>query len=276
MPRKDSNDQSGNSDWTKSLVNKETAGDMAGGLAALLVDSVSSVPGVGAVPAPIVGKRATFLTGKREQKRVDDLVTLAAKKMQQLVDSGKHLRADWFSDGQVAGGAEETVEHALSVARKDPEAAKIPYLANMLAKFCFDASVNVSTAHQLLTISGELTYRQLCILNMSAILAFSMDSYPKALDAYKRLHLSSLRSGARREDIGQSHEEASIVTDCMNLNQRRLIRQEGTALIFLNDIVPQKLRFVGLGRWLWELMELSDIPDDDIRPLVEFLGPEKA
>ena len=215
--------------------------------------------------------------GEREQKRVNDLVTLAAKKMQQLVDSGEHLRADWFSDGQAAGAAEETLEHALSVARKDPEAAKIPYLANMLAKFCFDARFDASMAHQLLTISGELTYRQLCILNMSAMLAMSTKSDPEALAAHERLHLSNLRSEAHREkNIRYSHEEVFVLTECMDLYQRRLISQEKTAIIDLDDIMPRKLRFRGLGAWLWGLMELRGIPDTDILPLVRALrGPDQ-
>lgn len=111
------------------------------------------------------------LLSPREEARVGRVFVLAAEEIIQRKITGENVRDDGFfeTDQTGRGDAQEIWESVLLKSQREPEEKKLPYMAHLLAGISFDSKINVHMAHQLIKMAEQLTYRQLCILRLSAL-----------------------------------------------------------------------------------------------------------
>ena len=131
--------------------------------------------------------------------------------------------------------------------QREPEEKKLPYLANILANVAFDAQISAQLAHQAAKTAEQLTYSQLCILQLAVF----------------RNHFK-LRKSDYRGHGSFSKELYSPLYECLDLYHRGLINFSGSVAFGPTDVNPGSMTVQGLGADIYNLMELSAIPLDDI------------
>ena len=107
----------------------------------------------------------------REEARVGHVFVLAAAEIQKRLEAGERVRNDGFFDSAGAGrsDAEEVIESVLLKSQREPEERKLPYMALLLSSIAFDKRISAEMAHQITKAASDMTFRQLCILRMSAV-----------------------------------------------------------------------------------------------------------
>ena len=217
---------------------------------------------------------STRYLGDQEKKRVGALVIITADKIRRRLEAGENLRQDGFFtsplDQESISDAEQIVERALLAVQRDPEESKILYTGNLITNLCFSSSFDVGMAHQLIKRAEELTYRQLCTLHISALLrAVDNLDIVEGQPLFQLTYNLSQLNNESWNDRGfkkLTQEQVFILTDCLDMYNMRLI----TIGHFTNDIfdiIPKKIGIIGVGVYLWELMELSSIPEEDLLPI---------
>ncbi len=59
-------------------------------------------------------------------------------------------------------------ESTLLKSQREAEEKKLPYMAHLLANLAFNTEISAAMAHQMTKAAESMTYRQLCILQLSA------------------------------------------------------------------------------------------------------------
>ena len=173
------------------------------------------------------------------------------------MDAGEQLRADGFfeSPDDSRSAAEQTVESLLHACRDEASERKLPYMANMLCEVAFDASVDLDMAHQAISIAEQLTYRQLCIMQLAA----AKDEFPLRTDDYR---------GQGRF----STELFPVLQECADLYRHGLVNFGGGVVFGLTDVKPAAMQLQGVGGVLHRLMRLHEIPHQDLAGIAYLLG----
>lgn len=197
---------------------------------------------------------------KSESKKIGSIITIASKKIQAKIKSGKQLRNDDFFEEKVddRSPAEEILEATLFAAQREYEERKLPYLANLYANINFDSSINRGMANQLIKIAESLSYRQLVIM--------------RVLGAYQTKTIQNappLRS--KKTGVIQGYENISIASDILELYHNNLLFSN--AVIFsVADIIPAELIISGNGALIYNLMDLSQMGlNDTTSEVISFL-----
>ena len=170
-------------DRLRLLISKgaELAGGAAGPAVGTVIGSLLAGP-AGAAVGGAVSTAATVvvkaighelssrLLSPREQVRVGGVFTLAAAEIVGRCRHGESVRDDGFFDAGAGrrSDADEVWESALLKSQREPEEKKLPYMAHLLANLAFDAEIGPAMAHQMTRAAESMTYRQLCILKLSA------------------------------------------------------------------------------------------------------------
>ena len=139
--------------------------------------------------------------------------------------------------------------------QKEPEEMKLRYMAHLLSNLAFDSGISVNMAHQLTKAAEALTYRQLCILRLSS----ERDQF-------------ALRDEDYREHGDFSRELLQVLYEYFDLYSRGLVNFGGDVAFGPSDVVPGKTVVQGLGAELFNLMQLWEVPMDDVAPVVAQLG----
>ena len=201
--------------------------------------------------------------GTREKVRIGAVFAIAAAEIRQRLESGESLREDGFFDEKQTGrsDAEEVTESVLLKAQREPEEKKIEYMGYLLSSIAFDSEISVHLAHQLVKAAEQLTYRQLCILKLCAV----KDSF-------------GLRNNHYREQAFFGDDLYEVLCECADLHNKEYIHSGLDTLTFarnalsrLRSIIPSDMAFQRIGDYLYNLMKLSQIPDEDIAPIAEQL-----
>ena len=105
-----------------------------------------------------------------EEKRVGAVFTLAVAEIFDRIEKGESVRDDGFFNNHGSGRSDvdEVWESALLKSQREAEEKKLPYMAHLLANIAFDTEISTAMAHQITKIAESLTYRQMCILKLSA------------------------------------------------------------------------------------------------------------
>ena len=259
-------------DGVQQLINygTEILGSGAGAAASAALGLLIGGPG-GAVIGGIVGKGFEIglskvgqeiserHLGTREKIRVGAALTIAAQEIRQRLESGETLREDGFFDEKQSGrsDAEEVAEHVLLKAQREPEEKKIQYMGYLLASISFDSQISVHMAHQLTKAAEQLTYRQLCILKLCAV----KDNF-------------ELRDNNYRERESFENDLYDVLYECSDLYNKEYIHFgldtitfEPNVLSKLRSVKPSGMAFQRIGDYLYNLMKLCLIPDEDIAPI---------
>ena len=190
------------------------------------------------------------LLSPREEQRIGYVFAVAASKIADRIQSGESVRDDgFFGDiGQDArSDAIEVWESILTKGQREPEEAKLPYMANLLANIAFDSSIGPHMAHQIAKASEALTYRQLCLMRLVA-----------AKEPF------GLRDGDYR-DQGTFHKELyEVLFEFHDLYTRAYVNFGGPAAFGPTDVNPGSATLQGIGSDIHNLMELWSIPDEDL------------
>ena len=188
---------------------------------------------------------ASRLLGPREQIRVGYVFASASAQIRQRIENGETLRADGFFDS-VEGNrsqAEEVVESILLKSQREPQEKKLPYMVNLLANIAFDEDIGTQLAHQVIKAAEQLTYRQFCMLKMSAFKV-----------------VFDLRNSDYRGHGAFTKELYSPLYDCYDLYIRGIVNFGGPVAFGPTDVKPGSMTVQGIGADIFNLMKLQDIP----------------
>ena len=207
----------------------------------------------------------------RRGKRAKDFVFLLGEKIQKHLDAGHKLRQDWFPDDVATEPAKKIMERGLTIAIRDVENRKNRYLANLVLAI-FASNMEETYAYQLLNYGEEVSYQQLCILQMSTLLAMRKNGDDEGVEGYKRLKLARLGASPMKDKHHTVPGQIlTILIDCQQLSKMDLITN-GQLQDGLFNFSPRKLYCAPIGSVLWRLMRLNTIPDSDILPVVQALS----
>ena len=181
------------------------------------------------------------------------MCALGAAEIVERINAGKKLRQDGFFEEGEAGrsDAEEVWESLLSKCQREAAERKLPYMGHLFAGVAFHDTIGLDTAHQLISTAEQLSYRQLCILN----LCVHKDQYNLRSENYKR---EIAENGLFDQLI------LEVLYECFDLYQRALINNGGSAALSLIQITPNAMSVQGLAAYIYNLMRLSLIPHADI------------
>ena len=194
--------------------------------------------------------------GPREEARIGTVFTLAAAEIHERCNNGEKVREDGFftpnEDGR--SDAEEVWENVLLKSQREAEEKKLPYMAHLMANTAFDDTISAEMAHQLIKLAEDLTYRQLCILQLSVV----KDRF-------------NLRKGNYFDTDDFPTELRQILYEYHVLNSRALVSNGETIAIGIQEISPGNTMPQGLGVDLYNLMRLREIPLEDLQTVAVHL-----
>ena len=203
----------------------------------------------------------------REEARSGAVLAIAAAGIQQRINDGEDVRQDGFFDPKETGrsDAEEVAESVVLKCQREPEEKKIPYMGHLLENLAFEY-IDVHTAHQLIRAAEQLTYRQLCILNIAALNTYHMKSN-------KGFELRKENYRGQRTLPGEPDGSfgPAVLHECFDLYQKQFIGFGGQFAMGLSDIVPNQMKIQGIAQGLYYHMNLSLIPTEDLVPTLEQL-----
>jgi len=185
---------------------------------------------------------------KREKIRAGGVLAIAADEIKKRIDSGDSLRSDGFFDqnNNNRSGAEEIAESVLLKAQKEPEEKKIRFMGNLLSNISFDSNISPELGHQVIKTAEQLTYRQLCILNLCA---------------FKQQY--QLRTKDYRGQNSFPRELYQVLYECHDLYVKGLINFGGGVAFGPTDIIPGNMTIQGVGADLFNLMGLVNVMPPD-------------
>ena len=265
LPTENPHRSDGNQTGIRRLIERgtEIAGGGFSGMAATTTGFLFGGP-EGAVVGGAVGSSAAMgfrwlgaeissrLLGSREHQRIGYVFTLAASEIATRIENGEQVRQDGFfdDDDKSRSAAKEVWESVLMKSQREPEEKKLPYMAHLMANIAFDPTVSPEMAHQLTKAAEELTYRQLCILKLTTV----KDQFALRLEDY-RGHGNFMR------DLLQ------VLYEYFDLYQRGFVNFGGEVAMGPSDVKPGETVVQGLGAELFNFMQLSEVPIDDVTPI---------
>lgn len=193
----------------------------------------------------------------RADERAAGVFVRAAEEIRQRMEAGEQLRTDGFFDahGDGRSAAEQTMEGVLRACRDEAFERKLPYMSNMLCEVAFDVSVDLDVAHQAISTTEQLTYRQLCIMR----LAVTKNDFPLRTDDYRG-------QGTFSADL------FPVLQECADLYQMGLVNFGGEVVFGLTDVKPAAMQLQGVGGVLHRLMRLHEVPHQDVTGIAHLLG----
>ena len=180
------------------------------------------------------------------------MFALASREIVGRCENGEQFRDDGFFDVDDTGrsNAGEVWESLLLKAQRDAEEKKLPYVAHLFANLAFDSEISAAMAHQMSKTAEAMTYRQFCILKLSA--------FKERFD---------LRNQDYRGQETFTKDVYQLLYEYYDLYSRGLINFGGGAALSLGDVNPGGTNLQGLGGDLFVQMRLHRIPQGDLRPI---------
>jgi hypothetical protein len=218
-----------------------------------------------AAEAVLADMASRHLSG-REKARVGAASLIALVSIRKRLDAGDTLRDDGFlpSGSPLESGAAEILEGVLLRAKNEHQERKVVLLGRFYANLAFAPSVSAAQANYMLHLIETLTFRQLCFV---------------ALLERKGLIQAIPLSDAELADPGlRSHPELSAflqeiygVAD-LGLMFRTTDELRGQ-FQFERDrfITPVSMALSPLGERLVALLDLAQLPNEDINPCATLL-----
>lgn len=260
-------DKQSDDEKVKDLIQfgSEIAGGATGAAIGLLVAGPAGAI-AGAIGGPIVARtlksvavdiKERFLS-KKEEQRIGATVALTMIKINENLEKGKTLRNDgFFEPGTNERSAiEEIYEGTLIAAQKEHEEKKIKFYSNLVANLSFSIDFDKAEANVLLKKAEGLTYRQLCILSLLG----RIDQYSLRQTSYREAQVDDSRLIILLEEINDLYNKTMVISSAR------------TAFISLVDVTPSELSLIGTGEFLHGLMELSEIPTEDLDEIASILS----
>jgi hypothetical protein len=239
------------------------AGSAVGAAAGLITKDPMVIVGgsmigtaIGNVFARVGADMYRRLVGPREVVRVGAVAAYAGAAIKEQLGSGALPRDDGFF-GQDAvsnrSSADEVLEGILLKARDSYEEKKLIYIGRLYASIAFTPSINSAQANHLITLSGQLTYRQLVVISIGGRQAFTHNPI---------LRDKNFTSDESR--VGLTSNVTSLMTEVFDLYQRGLIADKSTAAwLGMTSINLGNIIVEGTGMTLYAAMMLNRMPEDE-------------
>jgi hypothetical protein len=201
----------------------------------------------------------------RQRIRAGAAYAVAAEEIARRLQAGESPRADGFFDTSTAGrpAAAELLEGVLLVAADAYEERKVACLGKLYAALVFDATVSRAHANYTIALAQRLTYRQLALMAV----IWDRDVVPIAEAAAqeeprKQLYFSS--------ELAIEFDELERL-GLVDLGERGTPGRGGAAFVNENGSMTG-LTLTDLGKRLYDLMELRDVPSEARREVTEALN----
>lgn len=184
----------------------------------------------------------------REEIRVGTTTLTTLEKIESKLKRGELPRNDgFFTDGDnCRSEAEEIFEATLFKAKIEVEERKLPYLSNAFTNIAFRSDISPPTAHIILKIAEELTYRQICFLAL--------------VQSCGTINVENLRRGTHS------------VPDLVSLRREEMsLHDTDLGTMGLMGGGPWTDELTDLGILLAEVLGLDEFPGDELRSLEELI-----
>jgi hypothetical protein len=198
--------------------------------------------------------------GEREQARVGAAVLCFAEKYQERLDAGEQPRQDGFFEDPPdnRSAAKELFEATLLAAQREHQEKKLRFFGNLMANIAFHPEIDRAQANHLIETAEALSYRQLCLLAL-----FPKPGQPRLNLRQRTYGYDGIRTA--------SVELTSLLQEIYALHVRNLVTGPGAWVHAIASIAPAEVFLYGVGPTLYDLMELYDISDNDLAPLITLL-----
>jgi hypothetical protein len=258
MPTEDTSDTDSNDGAIRKLLGAgaEIAGAAVGGALGFFASGPAGAAvggAAGAVASSVLRHIGDEISERvlspRERARVGGVLALVAAEVESRIATGQRLRSDGFFDLGAFGrsDAEEVAEAVLLRSQREAEERKLPYVAHLFSSIAFDANIGAEMAHQLIKVSEQLTYRQLCLLRLSVV---------------------RMEFGLRDDDYRDQKEFPitllQVLYECFDLYTRGLVNFGGTVAFGPADVRPGMMIAQGLGAYLYNTMQLYQVPMEEV------------
>lgn len=185
----------------------------------------------------------------REQKRIkrfkSNIEIKVTEKIRRLIN-GNLQDCDITVDNNAT--KEEVTEATFLLVQKEYEERKISYIENFYTNIMFD-NIEPNVANALLRIVEELSYQQIIIL------ACIGNSKKNKWSAY---------NVEKFNDKNYTDSDWSIELDVRNLFQNSIISPRDGIAVYIERLDNSVLVLKGLGKKLYELMELNTLTEENI------------
>ena len=216
----------------------------------------------------VVEDFAERMLSEAENRRVCDALILASQGIHKRIENGEIPRRDGFFYKDFSGrsGDREIIENVLLKCQREPEEKKIPYISSTYVNIVFELEFSADLGHKIIKSAEQLTYQQLCIMSMVGRRENS-EEVPRTFGLNLQLN--------------PPLELSKLLHDCFELVTNGYI-QGGLTLTSSGQLPryetlnPHTMYLENIGIATFKLMNLRDIPDDDIVRMAELLGWEKS
>lgn len=237
---------------------------VAGGIAGAIATMATQQPVIGAALSPFVAHNLERVGSEviarrlapRQEMRVGRAIIVAASLARERQSAGGILRHDAFfasSIGTERSPADEVTEAVLEAAMRANEERKVDFIAALIASVSFDEDIDVATAHMMISMVNNLTWRSFCILRLAS-------------DG----SLQRLPARGREEIEAPSNRLQPLAAEILDMHRRGLIEmkendatQDHYAVLGVTDIDPAKLFLSPLGTLLSRCLQLERMSADD-------------
>lgn len=241
----------------------DIAGGVAGGAIGLIGGPVGAILGGGLGVAITNGVKEIInrQLAERENARTAASTAYMFTGIQNRLDSGTQIRQDSFFDNSNGrSSAEELFEGVLLKCKDQYQEKKIKYISKIFEKATFDIGISPETANQILSMAESFTYRKYCIISFFA----QKDNLFNTEELMKEVY-------SWYPNAEFTFELEILKQDIFDLVNLGIIDQNNLMMVTRNEVIPENFKLTKIGLTLYDLMDLNEIPSEDLDPIFEEL-----
>ena len=229
--------------------------EIASGVITLAVGSLIPNP-IGAavfdkVMHPIFADFMERLLSTNQKSRIEKVLEDAIYKIASRLEKNDIPSSNeefWTEDSNRVSDAKVVLEGILLKARDEYEEKKLPYYSNLIAQMAFDPSWSYQRLNAMIRMFEQLSYRQLQLMAL----------------AMQKEEIDTPQWDVKFKRTPNSFAYYDLFCEVVNLSNLALFHQPGSLLqMGLGD----KQALSPIGKSMAELMELSTIPQDELKDL---------
>ncbi|MBB4119896.1 hypothetical protein GGR32_002207 [Mesonia hippocampi] len=245
----------------------ETGADIAGGVAGGAIGLIGGPAGAilgGGLGVALTSGIKEIISRKlaeRENARTAASAAFMFTGIQNNLDLGVQIRQDSFFDNTNGrSSAEELFEGVLLKCKDQYQEKKIKYISKIFEKATFDTGISSETANQILSMAESFTYRKYCVISFFAQkdVLYNTNELMKEVYSWYPNAQFSFELEILKQDI----------FDLVNLG---IIDQNNLMMVTRNEVIPENFKLTQIGHALYDLMDLNEIPQEDLNPIFEEL-----
>ena len=229
----------------------------AGAVIGLTGGPVGSIAGaiVGSFLGDIFKDVASRMLSHRERVRLDNATSYISDGIADGIEAGRVVRQDDFFEGSnnFSSDAAELLEGVLLKCKAQFQEKKVRLLANLFKNVAFNDTITSETAYQLLNLVDGFSYFQLCQI-----------AYYGRRQEFVDFQILNDFYGAYSESL--TEENHSAARDLYELSEQRIFQDvDGSSNPGEPGAVnPAHIRLATRGRQAFDLLELQQIPAEDV------------